>query len=70
MEHNRNKKYIYNECEVVLTGRTAKRDRTTAPSRRTVVGPPNIIHEITPANTGDGDWKKWVKITELYEIEV
>lgn len=51
--------YIFNNVEVVLTGRTAKRQL-----KRKV----DILHEIKPADPENGSWTKWVRIVELYEI--
>jgi len=49
------------DIEVVFTGRNAKRklknDRV------------DERHEVTPAQSEQGTWKKWVRITDLYEIE-
>lgn len=54
------KTYLLDDIEVVLTGRTAtrklKRDRT------------DKRHEVTPSDNTSGSWKKWVRMTDLYEI--
>lgn len=57
-------KYVYNGTEVRLTGQKA--ERKLAGGRRG--DRVDIIHEITPASTEDGSWKKWVHLKELYEI--
>ncbi|MGI0076386.1 MAG: hypothetical protein ACREAU_03155 [Nitrosopumilaceae archaeon] len=67
-----NKKYIYGYGEVILTGRTAVRPRDEdRPQRanRTKTSTSDALYEIIPANPIDGTWKKWVKITDLYEIK-
>lgn len=60
------KKYVYDNVEVVMTGRTAKKERRTT-TRRTAAAP-SVLYEITPANLESGSWKKWVKMSDLYEI--
>lgn len=55
------KKYIYNELEVVLTGRTAIK-------RVGLRGRQDILYEIEPLNKEDGSFKKWIRMGELYEI--
>lgn len=64
------KKYVYDFIEVVQTGRTAVKTLTST-SRRTkeVCTNEEVVVEITPANAGDGTWKKWVKEGDLYEIK-
>lgn len=61
------KKYVFNGTEVVLTGRTAKRE-VTAVGRRSA-GRTDTLHEIKPADPEEGSWKKWVRLNELYEID-
>jgi len=51
--------------EVVLTGKTAKRE--IGGTGRAAVRV-DMIYEITPANKDDGSWKKWVRMTDLYEV--
>lgn len=60
------KTYVYNETEVKLTGRTAKKT-LEAKGRRSE---PKVfmLYEITPADKENGSWKNWVKMTDLYEI--
>jgi len=53
--------YLNDNVEVKLTGREAKRSL-----RNNKV---DIRVEITPANPTEGSWKKWVRLTDLYEIE-
>jgi hypothetical protein len=55
------KTYLLDDVEVVFTGRTAKRklknDRI------------DERFEVKPADKELGSWTKWVRITDLYEIE-
>ncbi len=57
--------YVYSGIEVVLTGRTAKKEikgRGRAATRL------DIIHEIEPADKEQGSFKKWVRMEDLHEI--
>lgn len=62
--------YVFNGIEVKLTGREATKDIPKV-NRRTQVKEvvKEVRVEITPANDSDGDWKKWVEMTELFTIE-
>lgn len=53
-----NKKFIYEEQEVVLTGRKAV---------KRVASREFTLWEITPTDK-DISWKKWVRYEDLYEI--
>ena len=66
MTTSTNKTYVFGDLEVKLTGREAKKE-LEARGRRSE---PKVyvLHEITPADIEEGSWKKWVKITDLYEI--
>lgn len=57
--------YVYDGLEVVLTGRTAKREIGGTGRTTTRV---DLIHEITPASKEDGSWKKWVRMNDLYKV--
>lgn len=57
------KTYVYEETEVKLTGRTAIR-KIAVPGGKTRE---MVINEITPCE--DLDWKKWVPMEQLYEIQ-
>ena len=64
--------YVYDETEVKLTGRKAKRAKPAqqVQRRRQVSGTGDsevILHEITPVD-GTFDWKKWVTMDELFEV--
>ena len=56
--------YIYNTSEVKLTGRYAK--------KTTKMGSGRIEHqtlvEIESVSTEEPTWKRWVDITELFEV--
>lgn len=62
------KRFVYDAVEVVLTGQTAKRELIRK-SRKGNIVTYDIKHEIKPANRNDGEWTKWVRMDELYEIE-
>jgi len=53
--------YLNDNVEVKLTGREAKR---TLKNDKI-----DVRVEITPSNPTEGSWKKWVRMTDLYEIE-
>lgn len=53
--------YVYENVEVKLTGRTA--------TRKTPSGKLDALHEITPADSITGQWKRWVRMLDLYEIQ-
>ena len=58
------KTYVYDNVEVKLTGRKAKREIVQRRGE-------NKIHElveIAPADIECGSWKRWIKEAELYEI--
>lgn len=55
------KRYVYDNVEVIKTGRSAKK-----PLRS---GKVDELFEITPVETMDGTWKKWVREIELFEVQ-
>ena len=59
-----NKSYVYEGVEVTMTGRHAKRQATTIGGRRD-----EEIVEITPVDQDEADWKKWVKVNDLFEVQ-
>lgn len=64
--------YVYDETEVKLTGRKAKRAKPTqqVQRRRNVSGTggsETILHEITPIDS-TFEWKKWVTMEDLFEV--
>lgn len=59
--------YIHEGIEVILTGRTADRKLKTS-SKYTKNPRVDTLHEITPHDKEVGAWKKWVRLTDLYEI--
>lgn len=57
--------YVYQDTEVELTGREAKRQgKTGRGSKHTFT---EILVEIRPVNDPNA-WKRWVKKSELFEI--
>jgi len=54
--------YVYEQTEVVKTGRKATRSLRS--------GKIDTKWEITPANPTVGGWKKWVDDSELLTVEV
>ena len=58
------KTYVYNGTEVIMTGRTASKKIRGRGEGRLIT-----LHEIKPSNEDDGSWKKWVKESELYEVD-
>ena len=53
--------YVYQDGEVKLTGRVARRP-----------GPGSKVQElveITPANPDDGSWKRWIPMSTLYKVQ-
>ncbi len=52
--------YVYDNCEVVLTGRKSVKKLNS--------GREDILFEATPADRMSGSWKKWVRMSDLYEI--
>ncbi len=58
---NDEKIFVYEGLEVKLTSRKANR---TLKNNKI-----DEIYEITPANSEQGTWKKWIRKPDLYEIE-
>lgn len=54
-------RYVYDNVEVVKTGRTAKKALRS--------GKVDELVEITPVESMDGTWKKWVRDVELFEVQ-
>ncbi len=52
--------YVYDNIEVVMTGRTATKSLRS--------GRVETLYEISPKLTVVGSWKKWVRIEDLYEV--
>jgi hypothetical protein len=59
---------VYQDTEVILTGRKALRETVSQTSRRQKQKIDTKV-EITPADDSGGSWKKWVKLEELYTIK-
>jgi hypothetical protein len=60
--------YVYNGAVVVMTGRKARKDQEAMTATRRRTATVDELYEITPLDKEDGSWKKWVRMTELYEI--
>ena len=60
MTTNTSESFVYENVEVIKTGRCANK---TLPS-----GKKDTLFEITPKHSTSGSWKKWVRQTELFEI--
>ena len=63
-------KYVFDNMEVVKTGRKAIKDKPTKANRsdRTPTKQDDVLYEITPADKENGSWKKWVRNIDLYRI--
>lgn len=69
MNDSSTKTYVYDNTEVKLTGRTAEK-KTESKGRRGREASVKVdtMYEITPAGVGEASWKRWVRMTDLYEI--
>lgn len=56
-----NPSFVYNETEVIKTGRTAVQKLRS--------GRVDTLFEITPKDQSVGQWKKWVHEHQLFIIE-
>lgn len=54
-------RYVYDNVEVIKTGRTAKKALRS--------GKVDELFEVTPVESFDGVWKKWVRDSELFEVQ-
>jgi hypothetical protein len=52
--------YVYDGVEVTKTARTASKSLSS--------GKRDILVEITPVSSFTGNWKKWIREIDLYEI--
>jgi hypothetical protein len=68
MSESSNKTYVHDGLEVRLTGRKAKKEPRENGTRLRAGQKTSTIHEITPTDAETGSWKKWVKMTDLFEI--
>jgi hypothetical protein len=70
MTNNATDCYVYEQTEVVLTGRKAQRE--IAPRRKNTrskdITHPIELVEVTPKDEENGSWKKFIRMTELYKI--
>lgn len=55
------KRYVYDNAEVVKTGRIAKKELRS--------GKVDELFEVTPCDERVGSWKKWVREAELFEVQ-
>lgn len=70
MTDTQTKTYVYNGTEVKMTGREAIKERTNVNRRTREKEVTNETrYEVTPANDRDGDWKKWVELSELFAVK-
>jgi len=65
-----NNKFVYDNMEVVKTGRIAVKDKAPKSNRsdRTPTKQDDTLYEIQPADPEDGSWKKWVRNIDLFKI--
>lgn len=54
------KSYVYENAEVIKTGRTASKELRS--------GKVDVLYEITPKHSTTGQWRKWVKNSDLFEV--
>lgn len=52
--------YVYEQVEVKKTGRTA--------SQKLRSGKTDTIYEITPVESMNGSWKKWVRDDQMFQV--
>ena len=65
IEQLKNKKWVHDQTEVKLTGRVATRKlKQNRRQGETVI----TVYEITPTDIETGSWKRWVRLTDLFEI--
>ena len=57
--------FVFENTEVILTGRRAERE---LPARRGGGSRVSELIEIKPKDPEDGSWTKFVKMTDLYKI--
>lgn len=62
--------YVYDETEVKLTGRKAKKAVPAQAQQRrraATAASEKILYEVTPIDS-TFEWKKWVAMDELFEV--
>lgn len=57
---DKNKSFVYENTEVVMTGRKATKALRS--------GKEEILYEIAPVSSMVGSWKKWVQMNQLFEV--
>ena len=55
--------YVLGTLEVRLTGREASRNKTRRGQAHT-----EVLIEVEPVDEHGPTWKKWVRLSELYEV--
>lgn len=55
------KKFVHNGKEVILTGRTAKKQLRS--------GKEEVLYEIQPDGVSGKQYNSWVKMKDLFEIQ-
>jgi hypothetical protein len=59
--------YVHDDIEVVLTGRVARKELAARGGAKARF---DERVEIKPKDDENGSWKKFVRMTDLYEIQV
>jgi hypothetical protein len=57
---DKNKSFVHENTEVVMTGRKATKALRS--------GKEEILFEITPISSMVGSWKKWVMLSQMFEV--
>lgn len=57
--------FVHEGTEVKLTGRTASKSVKSLSADPIKI---LTLHEVTPVDSFSGDWKKWVRLADLYEV--
>jgi len=55
------KTYVYDNVEVIKTGKQARKTLAS--------GKLDVLNEVTPKDADIGTWKKWVRDSDLYEVQ-
>lgn len=64
------KTYVFQDVEVKLTGRIAEKELKKTRRTKNDESPPiATLYEITPVDSMNGSWKKWVRMEQLSEIK-
>lgn len=62
--------YIFDNTEVVKTGRKALKEKSPQKQNRSSRTPSqnDLLFEVKPAEPENGTWKRWVRLEDLYVI--